>query len=204
MPAQATPVRPTGRRTRSVDQPLEPEVSRAYCLTCNEQVHETVGGTCPLGHPVTAPDHGPEPWVGFATPTTTAWDTAVDDHDVPMERLGMDGRPVAHAGVNGHAGINGHATANGHANGSVNGHAVGGGHGRGEDPDGADDLAALLAEALHGAEAAEPEVEEPEPETPRPGDPADASTEDWDDLASLAAELQLDADHGVDDGPTAA
>ncbi len=85
-------------------------MSRAYCLTCNEKVHETPSGTCPLGHPVAAEDRGPEPWIGFAGDIET-------DVAVPMQHLDAAGRPREHAVV-------GHRT-NGqhHANGSVNGHA---------------------------------------------------------------------------------
>lgn len=197
-------------------------MSRAYCLTCNEQVHETAGGTCPLGHPVTPPDRGPEPWVGFAAPTTTGWaDGPVDDHDVAMEHLGVDGRHVAHAGVNGHAG------ANGSVIGSVNGHALGGGHGNrdpfpstfghhstfpssdapaeptGPGPAADDDLAALLAEALHGAEAPDQAPEDATPDAPADTASEDWGDDDWGDLTSLSAELQLDADQGWDDGPAA-
>ena len=165
-------------------------MSRAYCLTCNEQVHETAGGTCPLGHPVAAPDHGPEPWVGVAAPTTGWAHEAVDDHDVAMERVGMDGRHVAHAGVNGHA------RAGGQTNGSANGHG----------PDaGSDDLAALLAEALQDSAPPAQDREDAPNDLPSSGTASEASSdaEDWSDLASLAAELQLDADQAADDGPAA-
>lgn len=235
-------------------------MSRAYCLTCNEQVLETAGGTCPEGHPVTAHDEGPEPWVGFAGDS----DVSVDGsrlgtrRPVEMARVDAAGRPVAHAG----------SRANGSANGAANGYGsgLGGGHGS-SDPfpstfghrssfaadaapatpterapangQAADDLAALLAEALSQSPAKEPETADTDAPTAEgetdawseafrddlPGETTDLDTVDadaleaaedhradgavddhappWDDLASLAAELHLEADHR-DDGPTAA
>ena len=182
-------------------------MSRAYCLTCNDQVEETAGGTCPLGHPVATPDHGPEPWVGFAgTGRAGVGTDELEDHDVPMARIDTFGRPVAHATVNGHNGHNGHEVP-------TNGHALGGGHGA-ADSQAADDLAALLADAL-GDQASSTGTPEPTEATPDPDEVLEQLERDfvdelqettdpggeWDDLASLAAELQLDADQGADDGP---
>lgn len=236
-------------------------MSRAYCLTCNEQVLETAGGTCPEGHPVTAHDEGPEPWVGFAGDSDVSVDGSRLGTRRPVELARMDaaGRPVAHAG----------SRTNGSTNGAVNGYgsALGGGHGS-SDPfpstfghrssfaadaapaspterapangQAADDLAALLAEALSETPAQDPELADtdtPAAEVDTGGwsevvrddqaiDTTDLDTVDadaleavddhrtdgagdadhappWDDLASLAAELHLEADHR-DDGPTAA
>lgn len=126
-------------------------MSRAYCLTCNEHVHETPSGTCPLGHPVAADGFGPEPWVGFAG------DTETHAAEVPMQHLGSDGLPREHASV-GTPYLNG--SVNGSGNGSSNGHAgslaassvafpsVNGNDGPGSNDLASDDLTALLAEAL--------------------------------------------------------
>jgi hypothetical protein len=40
-------------------------LTRAYCLTCNEQV-DVVDGRCPEGHEVSTDDLGPQPWIGRA------------------------------------------------------------------------------------------------------------------------------------------
>ena len=84
-----------------------------------------------------------------------------------MARIDTLGRPVAHAAVNGH---NGHASHNGH-NGHeapTNGHALGGGHGA-ADSQAADDLAALLADAL-GDQAPSTATPEPAEAAPDPDD----------------------------------
>lgn len=192
------------------DDDPEPDVSRAYCLTCNEQVTETPSGTCPLGHPVTAHDQGPEPWVGFAGSggagqATPPPGTRLEAQpSVEMERLDADGRSVAHAGLGRTA-----QTTNGVANGAVHGTPLGGDH-RAPGPD---DLAALLAEALDdsdelhhsdhdSAPGAWTEAPTDEPPADPPAPIEDAPT-DWGDLASLAAELQLDGDSRADDGPAA-
>lgn len=217
-------------------------MSRAYCLTCNEQVTETPAGTCPSGHPVTTDDVGPEPWVGFVGDDPAPARPPVEAATVapPLSRIDAAGQPMAHA-------VNGHAS--GHVNG--NGRSLGGGQGA-NDPfpstfghrssfttdeaaarterapasgQASDDLAALLAEALGSstppaedaadegaglfdhAPAAEAEAaHEPPPVPPSADEPAPtppASDEDWGDLASLAAELQLDADTR-DEAPAAA
>jgi hypothetical protein len=179
--AQATAERPCASGHLDVRNAWSRPVSRAYCLTCNEQVHETLAGTCPLGHPVTAAGHGPEPWVGFAGngEAPRAATTRVEEYPEPrqLERLDAAGRPVVHAGSRS---TNGHA--NGHANGQ--GVALGGGHGSsdpfpstfghrssfavGDDAparpterapansQATDDLAALLAEALREGEPTPP------------------------------------------------
>lgn len=161
-------------------------MARAYCLTCNEQVVETPSGTCPLGHPVAAHEPGPEPWVGFAGDTVPGHtEVATDEADVPdqqLARVDVHGRVHAHAGVNGHA------------NGAVNGHAA-----SLPTSDVGDDLSALLAEALGSADApteAAPPVASSEADTAWATD-----HEVEDDLASLAAELQLGDDLDSDDGP---
>lgn len=41
-------------------------MTRAYCLTCNEQVDVDDDGRCPRGHVVSAEDLGPQPWIGRA------------------------------------------------------------------------------------------------------------------------------------------
>jgi hypothetical protein len=41
-------------------------LTRAYCLTCNEQVDVDDDGRCPRGHVVSAEDLGPQPWIGRA------------------------------------------------------------------------------------------------------------------------------------------
>lgn len=189
-------------------------MSRAYCLTCNEHVHETPSGTCPLGHPVAADGYGPEPWVGFAG------DTETDVAEVQMHHLDTHGRPREHAGVgqqrNGTPHVNG--TVNGSATGSPNGHvgslasssvafpSVNGGDGPTPNDLASDDLTALLAEALRD-NAAEEQVPAPVEEARAPADdPAPASHDDdadWSELASLAAELHLDEEVATDDGPGA-
>ncbi len=147
-------------------------MSRAYCLTCNEHVHETPSGTCPLGHPVAADGYGPEPWVGFAG------DTETELAEVRMHHLDTDGRPREHAGVgqhvNGTAHVNG--SLNGSANGSSNGHAGSLASSNVAFPSvddsdrpvtsdlASDDLTALLAEALRENAPEEPDaapVDEP-------------------------------------------
>lgn len=40
-------------------------MTRAYCLTCNDQV-DVIDGRCPQGHEVSADDLGPQPWIGRA------------------------------------------------------------------------------------------------------------------------------------------
>lgn len=180
-------------------------MSRAYCLTCNEQVHETPSGTCPLGHTVAAEDLGPEPWVGFAGDTET-------DAAAQVPHLDAAGRPREHAVVGHHA----HAVP--HVNGSANGHATSfpsadlpppATHAHGPTSPAAhasasdtadDDLAALLAEALR-----EGAVQDPTPPHDGPPsidtEPSDGGGTDWGELASLAAELQLDEHVATDDGP---
>lgn len=193
-------------------------MSRAYCLTCNEQVHETAGGTCPQGHPVAADGYGPEPWVGFAGDTETGL------AEVHMQHLDASGRPREHAGVGQHA--NGTPRANGSANGSSNGHAgsLTSGSvpfapvddaGTDDRPPSADlasdDLTALLADALRESTPSEPPpapVEEPrthvdDPAPAAPAIPVADDDADWGELANLAAELHLDEHAGADDGPGA-
>lgn len=41
-------------------------MTRAYCLTCNEQVDVDDDGRCPRGHVVSTEDLGPQPWIGRA------------------------------------------------------------------------------------------------------------------------------------------
>lgn len=139
-------------------------MSRAYCLTCNEQVAPTPSGTCPLGHPVAAHDHGPEPWVGFAG----------------------DGRSVVHAG---HRTTGAAAAAEGVSHAGANGHGPTGDGGADEHT--GDDLAALLAEALGGATdtPTAPPADQPSAHAATTESAPDA---DRDDLAALAAELQMD------------
>lgn len=189
-------------------------MSRAYCLTCNEQVMVTASGTCPEGHAVTSQDSGPEPWVGRADegvgqagedhqPATASL------HDVDVTEL----QELQVAGV---------ATTQSNGNGQANGHAHENGHRapshdvptQAEAPPPApverqransqasDDLAAMLAEALQSptdeADAAVPEDpatgpdEAPTAQTHDTGTPPEPEGEEWDDLAALAAELQLD------------
>lgn len=196
-------------------------MSRAYCLTCNEHVHETPSGTCPLGHPVATNGFGPEPWVGFAG------DTAADAAEVPMQHLDTSGQPREHAGVgqsrNGTSHANG--TVNGSANGSSNGHvaslasssvafpSVEGSDQPTPDELASDDLTSLLAEALRQNSPEEPATtptDEPAPSvdeewSPRPTAEPAASDDgaEWSELASLAAELHLDETVASDDGPGA-
>lgn len=193
-------------------------MSRAYCLTCNEQVTMTASGTCPDGHAVSADDGaGPEPWVGSAADETVEATSAMQEIDIAdLQEL----QAVGASSANG----NGHASANG--NGTTNGHLAG--HGHAPTPDtrdpeddpaprpvdrqransqASDDLAAMLADALQapGADdaptSAGPEVDPPPttdsvtdtPSTSGPGSqPTAEDEEDWSDLATLAAELQLD------------
>lgn len=197
-------------------------MSRAYCLTCNEHVHETPSGTCPLGHPVAADGYGPEPWVGFAG------DTDTEVTEVQMHRLDTHGRPREHAGVSQHSNGTPHVNGamNGSANGSSNGHAgsfassssvafpsVNGSDRPSPNDLASDDLTALLAEALRENT---PEEQAPAPAdavddvvTPvddpgyTPAPPASHDDADWSELASLAAELHLDEEVATDDGPRA-
>lgn len=193
-------------------------MSRAYCLTCNEQVDETIGGTCPLGHPVAAHDAGPEPWVGFAgqgAASAIGGTLAVSNG----HRQGAS---------NGTVHANGHHNGTGHVNGALaapspvtrapaNGAA-------------SDDLTAMLAEALREQAPATPAMEPPAPPTPsapvtrgpvtdpahedladlfrapggapEPAPPADGDS-GWDELALLAAQLQVGEAPRGDDGPEA-
>lgn len=206
-------------------------MSRAYCLTCNEQVVETPSGTCPLGHPVTAHEQGPEPWVGYAGdeedahtwPAPAPAPAPAAASAVPLERLDTDGRPLTPT-----------SASNGHRHAHTNGHVASLGGGQGDsDPfpstfghrssftssdDGsaraerapaagkaADDLAALLAEALDAHPDSAP-ADVADDAVVRPVEAVEdtpTTEDDWGDLASLAAELRLDGDHRTDDGPAA-
>lgn len=189
-------------------------MSRAYCLTCNEQVMVTASGTCTSGHPVATHDAGPEPWIGRAS---------TDDDTISVERTSEPGlertsEPVTergselaevdvaelqelhHVGAgigsgrgNGHVGAaNGYATE-GH---SPNGHVANGHVDRASaepvtrhpaNSQVSDELAAMLAEAFNSEGDGEATTEQ--------------ESEDWGDLATLAAELELDGSSAQAEAP---
>lgn len=194
------------------------DVRTAYCMTCDEQVHETPSGTCPAGHPLSSSeDTGPEPWVGFAASAAGAAATsrpaerAADSSPPPryhsVDVAGLQEAPVSH-GVNGNG--NGHAPEvtpppPPPAPEPRREPAVG---------DASDELASMLADAFDRVEPPTEDAPGPAavdddvpnlpdlPEVPAPADvsepsapPTDASdappARDWDDLATLAAELEL-------------
>lgn len=192
------------------------DVRTAYCMTCDEQVHETPSGTCPAGHPLSSSeDFGPEPWVGFAASAAGAAassrpaERAADSSPAPryhsVDVAGLQEAPVAHG-------------ANGNGNGNAadvappppppapeprREPAVG---------DASDELASMLADAFDQADVPTEDVPDPHtvdddvpdvPDVPAPADvpeppatptgaPDAPPARDWDDLATLAAELELE------------
>lgn len=192
------------------------DVRTAYCMACDEQVHETPSGTCPAGHPLAgSEDTGPEPWVGFAASAAGAAATgrpaerAADSSPPPRYRsvdvAGLQEAPVSH-GVNGN-GSGQHAP-------EVTSPAWPAPEPRREPSvgDASDELASMLADAFDQVEPPTEDAPGPDaviddapsvPDVPAPADvpdppatPTGASdappARDWDDLATLAAELELE------------
>jgi hypothetical protein len=142
-------------------------VSRAYCLSCNELLDVTPGGTCPVGHPLGGDISSPEPWVGFAAARVNGERAAMNGHASPaVDVTALQEAPPRIPAVETFHEPAAPPFAQG------------------------DDLARLLAEALEeSAPAFGPEASGPGEPAPSEEPPAS-----WDDLASLAAELKFEAE----------
>lgn len=86
-------------------------MSAAFCLTCNEQVEPTTVGTCPLGHPVSRHEEGPDTWVGHAH-DVEAVEATPPSAEVSWHAMDVQGMETAPVGS-----LVGEANGNGNGNG---------------------------------------------------------------------------------------
>lgn len=151
-------------------------MTRAYCLTCNEQV-DVSDGRCPRGHEVSADDLGPQPWIGRAlsavgnAPDRPA--AAQDDRaDIPVAAPSADDDA---------------STADDT-----------------DETEGTDELAALLADLDDGGPADLVTDDDSPPAVPADAPPdltVDEAADTSSELAALAEELALRADTDSDEDP---